>query len=694
MKNKQKRHQVGLVCLGLWLLSLGVSAAQAAAGVSLDPSTNLYSARQMGLAGAAIGFADDANGIFANPAGLTKITFPQLSGSARNIILGEAQYTLLAWAMPTTWGTVGLGYAALDTTGSYPTKPDPANSRIIIDTSREAMSYNNNVLALSYSRDINKNLAIGSNLKLFSQSLTGDIASSARATGLDLGFIFRPLPWLSTGGNFQNLVEGTAAWENGASDKIGGLYKLGCKVNVLGPTAEAWRPYQQKLSVGFDLDLPHNSLAANNYHLGIEYLPLQNIVLRTGYSQDGFTVGLGLISGGFRFDYAFAQKATIPGDTPHYFTLSYIGERVKKVYYQLKDKEPDVNFLSPEDRAITQDPLITLKARAIANRVTEKKTVWTVTALAATKEVQEIKVPENLTAVYLNGEKIDRVGSIEIDSNLTLGRNVFSLVGYASSETQGRQIIAETKVGSDEIKVLRFEPFDDLSMSHWALRPIALSVTLGLVKGYPDKTFRPEKGITRAELVTLLVRTMPVDFDSLLEFADFTDVPSKHWASKYIAYGTEENLVAGYPDGKFKPEKVLTRAEGVTVLARYATLSTEAKAAPTFSDLKPDFWANKYISAAAQAGLLQYLAGKDFEPNTKFTRAEACEILYLTPEIQKQVNSYWETRQPKPAPATTITPTSEAAPSLTNEAISLPTTIESPSQISSQETEVTSSKGQ
>jgi hypothetical protein len=180
-------------------------------------------------------------------------------------------------------------------------------------------------------------------------------------------------------------------------------------------------------------------------------------------------------------------------------------------------------------------------------------------------------------------------------------------------------------------------------MNHWAIRPIALSVTLGLVKGYPDNTFKPEKGITRAELVTLLVRTMPVRLSEDLTYSGFSDVSSKHWAAKYIAYGSFKKLVTGYPDGTFKPNKVLTRAEGITILARYANLREEPGTPPPFPDLGPKFWANKYIAPAKKAGLLQYLVGKNFEPSTPFTRAEACEVLYQTPQVQQGVNQYWDT---------------------------------------------------
>ena len=62
-----------------------------------------------------------------------------------------------------------------------------------------------------------------------------------------------------------------------------------------------------------------------------------------------------------------------------------------------------------------------------------------------------------------------------------------------------------------------------------------------------------------------------------------------------------------------------------------------------FNDLKPGFWANKYIEPAKKGRLLLYLEGKEFEPNRHFVRAEAAEVLYQTPIIQKKVNEFWDT---------------------------------------------------
>ncbi|MBN2058566.1 MAG: S-layer homology domain-containing protein [Candidatus Saganbacteria bacterium] len=618
----------------------------AADGIGLDPSNNPYTARHLGMGGASLGFADDASGVFINASGLAKAEFPQMLGASRKLVLDEVQYSLFCWAMPSEWGTFGIGYTGLNVGDSIPTRRDEATNRIIVDPSREATAYDNSTIALAYAKQLNPELSVGGALKLFNQSISGGLSSRASGTGIDLGATYTALPWLTAAANLQNVLEGTLAWGGGASDKIGGYYKLGGRATVMG-TAEALLKHQQTLIAGLDIDIPHSKLGSTNYHLGLDYFPLPRIALRVGLNMEqsntGLTFGVGLVNGGFRFDYAFAPKPGLPNDTPHYFSLAYIGERVLKYDRSLKRKESGIVWLSPQDRSVTNRTDINIKVRVQEKRILDEKKRYVVTAISETSEVYETAEYADLAVVYLNGIKIDQVGTIETSSPLAKGRNVFEAVGYSKPEKVPDSSSADVFVATSEVKVLRFNPFSDTPMSHWAIEPIALSVTLGLIKGYPDDTFRPEQGITRAELVTLLIRTLPVKLAESVPYSGFSDVGTSHWAAKYIAYGNYLGLVTGYPDGTFKPNRVLNRAEGVTILARYAKLALRKDFPKPFPDLTANFWANEYIDAAQRSGMLVYLVGRNFEPTTHFSRAEATEVLYRTPQIQRGVNEFWET---------------------------------------------------
>ena len=86
----------------------------------------------------------------------------------------------------------------------------------------------------------------------------------------------------------------------------------------------------------------------------------------------------------------------------------------------------------------------------------------------------------------------------------------------------------------------------------------------GYIQGYPDGTFGGEKPITRAEFVAILMRFFPETNAT----CNFSDVSPNHWAYRYIAAATTYGWVNGYPDGSFKPDQAITRAEVVAVINR------------------------------------------------------------------------------------------------------------------------------
>lgn len=114
--------------------------------------------------------------------------------------------------------------------------------------------------------------------------------------------------------------------------------------------------------------------------------------------------------------------------------------------------------------------------------------------------------------------------------------------------------------------------------------------------------FRPDDAITRAELVDVLVRFAPNAPDAP---ASFSDVPSDHWAAAQIGKATALGWLSGYPDGTFRPESSLTRAEACAIINRVTNRSGDATQAKKliglgrFTDVRPNFWAAVTIAEAA-----------------------------------------------------------------------------------------------
>ncbi|KAF0134659.1 MAG: pectate disaccharide-lyase [Candidatus Saganbacteria bacterium] len=627
------------IFIAVLLVFCFIAIAHADTGTSLDISRYILSGRTLGMGGAYTGLSDDGEGIFTNPSGLAKIEFPQMMGFTRKIFLEETTYLLYGWAAPTKYGTFGIGYSSARVGESYPTSRDPGTNRIIINPSLEAINNENSVLLVSYSRVLPwKNIQAGGNLKFFNSSISGGgQLDRATAMSLDLSASYKPLNYLNLGINLQNIIGNSMSWKN-TSENLGGYNKIGLAFNLFGnSTLEAFIKNNQKAIVCLDYDMPRNVLNGSNLlHLGAEYEPFKFLSLRAGLNQEsggtGITLGLGLKNNAFRFDYAYYQRPGAFGDNPHYFSLSYVGERIVTYDKKFKRLESGIKFISPKDRSITTKDKILVNAEAKGKIVSDKKTIYTVPLIESTSEVVEIFEFENLSDVRQNGYPINKTGTVEFEASLNFGRNAISISGN----------IKDTYVSS-EARVLRIKPFGDIQEDYWAFEPVALNAVLGLIRGYPDDTFKPEKGTTRAELTALLVRTLNIDQAKLEQAGKaekFKDVLPNSWFTTFVNAGADLGLVTGYPNNTFKPNAVLSRAEGVAVLARFAGL--EEKAGIAFNDLKEGFWANKHINPAKEIGMLKYLEGKDFEAAKQFSRAEAAEVLYRTPQIQTSVNEFWD----------------------------------------------------
>lgn len=108
-------------------------------------------------------------------------------------------------------------------------------------------------------------------------------------------------------------------------------------------------------------------------------------------------------------------------------------------------------------------------------------------------------------------------------------------------------------------------PFSDVSENDWFASYIGFMNQQGVLQGYQDGSFRPEKGITRAEYTVLLSRFTETNRFSAIPFQD---VPSGYWAEKEISAAVHNGFLNGYEDGTFRPADPITRAEAVTILNR------------------------------------------------------------------------------------------------------------------------------
>ena len=147
------------------------------------------------------------------------------------------------------------------------------------------------------------------------------------------------------------------------------------------------------------------------------------------------------------------------------------------------------------------------------------------------------------------------------------------------------------------------------------------------IQGYPDNTVQPDHSITRAEMATIFYRLLKEAYQQGDAEPTFSDVPKDAWYSLAIATLAELGIITGYEDGTFQPNKPITRAEFAVVASRFAKLSTTRSIA--FSDVPADHWAAKDIASAFARGWINGYSDGTYLPNKLITRAEVSKIINI-----------------------------------------------------------------
>ena len=136
--------------------------------------------------------------------------------------------------------------------------------------------------------------------------------------------------------------------------------------------------------------------------------------------------------------------------------------------------------------------------------------------------------------------------------------------------------------------------YTDVDESYWGFKEVAYLSEFGILSGYSDGTFRPNNKITRAEFVKIAE-----SFEALTwGLSPYNDVDGGHWAFRYIVSSAAKGWISGYPDGSFRPNSLISRAEAVTIVNRLLErrpdkdyIDTHKPELKPFTDLKPSYWA-------------------------------------------------------------------------------------------------------
>lgn len=235
--------------------------------------------------------------------------------------------------------------------------------------------------------------------------------------------------------------------------------------------------------------------------------------------------------------------------------------------------------------------------------------------------------------VELKGE-FDRIAKVEAafrstENNLAewellaVNRDLEKLSNQIESLTEKPSHAAEVSIDTSKVA--------PDTRGHWAEKYIAVLQQNGTIGGFPDGSFKPNNGITRAQFAAIAMKAL--NLPEAGRPAKFRDLSQKHWAYKAVSAVSDAGLVGGYPDGSFRPEDRITRTQAFVILSKaLKKADDDAKVLSRYKDgEKVPAWAIPSVAKAANAGIVvNYPDAYKIRPGDEATRAEVAALTYQT----------------------------------------------------------------
>jgi hypothetical protein len=203
--------------------------------------------------------------------------------------------------------------------------------------------------------------------------------------------------------------------------------------------------------------------------------------------------------------------------------------------------------------------------------------------------------------------------------------------------------------------------FNDLNSGYWAYNSIQSLSEQNILTGYQDMTFKPNNPVTRAEFATMIIKALGKDSVAPSSSYDFSDVSNYFWGYGNIQRAYSSGLIKGFPDGTFRPNAYITKAEVLAILSSALTndYMTNAEA----DDILKSFydgnqvpsWAKVPVAKAVRANVAVNYPQQNFlSPQKRATRAEVAEMLFnlrsvlgigYVPQQQAQQSTQYQNSQ-------------------------------------------------
>ena len=216
---------------------------------------------------------------------------------------------------------------------------------------------------------------------------------------------------------------------------------------------------------------------------------------------------------------------------------------------------------------------------------TEKDSIYKAEGFTVNREINKLTAGTMGTTVATDGNITGAASNIPCLNDLTSHRGAPIIRDEAKMDGNSCPIQMSTANSIQAIKktltpfdlspfanmtgaAANLQIFPDVPDGYWASCEIDKLATNDVVVGYPDRLFKPSRNISRAEFATMLVKGFDKDMYSCAPEKLFSDVPANHWANSAITVAVHNDLLKGYPNGKFMPNHNVTRVEALCALSK------------------------------------------------------------------------------------------------------------------------------
>jgi hypothetical protein len=200
------------------------------------------------------------------------------------------------------------------------------------------------------------------------------------------------------------------------------------------------------------------------------------------------------------------------------------------------------------------------------------------------------------------------------------------------SVKDGQSVVEIKRPGNSVYTIVEHDfRFADMA-GHWAAKDVELLANKLIVEGTGSSRFEGDRTITRAEFAALLVRALGLS--PVAASSAFKDVAADSWYARDVGTAVAAGLINGYDDGTFRPDRVITREELAAMSMRALAFTGTGKNAggdlsvlQPYKDASQIVWAKEEIASAIGLGLMNGTSDTTLSPQGTATRAESAAML-------------------------------------------------------------------